>query len=204
MTSEARCRAGDGSHGSFKASLSVSPAAAGFTRFWSRSWSRSCQPHGKGWNMFQPHYGRRHFFAAVCQAGVSVGWYRSPGWLSVRGTPGGSCSGSRPENHDVVTVHEVNQPVFFADPPGPGTGEGMAERLGLPIPVHVSRNTSSMSRLIRLSIARRSRPSAGNRPATRGEDDPHCEPVCSSRSPRWASATARRHIPGARRWLALA
>lgn len=35
------------------------------------------------------------------------------------------------QNYEVVAVDEVDQPVFFADPPRPSAREHVAERLGL-------------------------------------------------------------------------
>jgi hypothetical protein len=35
------------------------------------------------------------------------------------------------QDHDVITVDQVDQAVFLADPPGPGAREHVAERFGL-------------------------------------------------------------------------
>ena len=35
------------------------------------------------------------------------------------------------QDHDVITVGQVGEAVFLADPPGPGAGEHVAERFGL-------------------------------------------------------------------------
>jgi hypothetical protein len=57
------------------------------------------------------------------------------------------------EDDHVVAVDEVDEAVFFTDPAGPGSGEGVAEWFGFAFSLEGSRKTSSIGRLIRLRVA---------------------------------------------------
>jgi hypothetical protein len=38
------------------------------------------------------------------------------------------------QDHEVIAVYEVDEPVFFADPPGPCAREHVPQRFGFPDP----------------------------------------------------------------------
>src|SRR5262245_53570690 len=85
-----------------------------------------------------PRWGRHR---QACSRRLRVGPTGTRAWqdpCAANGTPGRPARSfvveSGLQNHEVIAVNEVDQPVLLADPPRPGTREHVAERFGFADP----------------------------------------------------------------------
>lgn len=91
------------------------------------------------------------------------------------------------QDHEIVAVNQVDQSMLFADSPGPGTSQHVAQWFGLAYPA-----ARVAQRIVDETVDPLEGGSVGCKPVgvvlppVRGEDEPQLVSLCSCRWPDWA------------------